>query len=111
MSWAVTRTRLPARRTLPSRMLVTRSASPMRTRSSALPLKAKEEVRAGTRRPGICARAFRISSERPSEKYALPGSSLRLRKGSTATEGGLEGAAGPGTAMAATERAGARKAR
>ena len=80
------RTLPPALRTLPSRRFATRSDAPIFATSCAWPLKAKEEVRAGTRRPGMPARALRISSERPSEKYSLLGSSLMFTKGKTATD-------------------------
>jgi len=68
-------------------MVATRSASAILATSCVFPLKKKEEVRAGTRRPGTWARAFRISSERPSEKYSFSGSPLMLTKGRTAMEG------------------------
>ena len=53
VGWAVTRTRLAARRTLPSRTFVTPSVSAILRMSSFLPLNANAEVRAITLRPGI----------------------------------------------------------
>jgi hypothetical protein len=58
MSWAVTRTRLSALRTLPSSTVATPSFWPMLRRSSALPLKDADEVRPATCSPSTCASAL-----------------------------------------------------
>ena len=50
-SWAVMRSRGPARRTVPSSTVVTSSFSPTTRRSSRRPLNAKQDVRAATRKP------------------------------------------------------------
>src|SRR5687767_14211777 len=86
INWAVTRIRSPARRTLPSRTLVTPSACAMRRTSSFLPLNENAEVRAITFRPSTCASALMISSARPSPKYSFSRSALRLANGSTAID-------------------------
>ena len=54
---AVTRMRLPALRTLPSRMFATPNVSAIRRMSVFCPLNAKAEVRAITLKPGTCASA------------------------------------------------------
>jgi hypothetical protein len=54
--------------------------------SSLLPARAKDEVRAATRRPSIRLSVPISSSVRPWLKYSSAGSRLRLAKGSTAME-------------------------
>ena len=75
----------------------------MACRSSFLPLKWKEEVRPATRSPFTRARAFRISSAMPSEKYSWSLAGLRSAKASTAMEGGPSGL-GASTGAVATRR-------
>ena len=88
ISWAVTRMRSPARRTLPSSTFVTPSASAMPRTSSFLPLNAKADVRAITLSPGIRVSSLMISSARPSLKYSFSLSALKLANGRTAIDGG-----------------------
>src|SRR2546421_10551472 len=61
--------------------------------SSVLPLKAKQDVRPGTRSPGTLASALISSSVIPSLKYSSFLSALMFTNGSTATD--LAGAAPP----------------
>ncbi len=86
MSCAVTRTRLPALRTLPSRTYITSRISAIRRMSSCFPLNANADVRAMTFNPGVCASRLMISSARPSPKYSFSGSALRFVKDSTAID-------------------------
>ncbi len=86
-SWVVMRIWSPDLRTLPSRMVATRSFWPISPTSSFFPLKAKADVRAATRRPETLERRFKSSSERPSEKYSCSLSELMLTSGSTAMDG------------------------
>src|SRR6266404_5988210 len=60
--------------------------------SAGLPLKKKADVRDATRRPPALQSASVSSSARPSAKYSLAGSALRLRNGRTAMEGVVMGA-------------------
>ena len=86
MSCAVMRMCSPSSRTLPSSTARTLSARAILRMSSFLPLNAKEEVRAATRKFEALERSFRSSSEMPSLKYSFFGSPLMFRKGSTAIE-------------------------
>ena len=86
MSCAVTRRRAPARRTLPSRTLVTFNRSPMMRTSSPFPLNAKALVRAATRSEGSFASALMISSLIPSLMYSFSGSVLMFANARTAIE-------------------------
>ena len=67
-SCAVTRTREPARRTLPSRMVATSSRAPASRTSSPMRPTANADVRAITRRPEIRVSASMISSASPSHR-------------------------------------------
>ncbi len=67
-SRAVTRTRSPALRTLPSRRVVTPSARLISRVSIALPLNWNDELRAATRRPEMPPKALSSSSAIPSQK-------------------------------------------
>ena len=89
MSCAVTRSRVPARRTLPARTVATLSFSPTSRTSASLPLKAKAEVRAATRRPSTLLSALISSSVMPSEKYSFSRSALMFTNGSTAIDVGV----------------------
>src|SRR5262249_54437620 len=85
------------------------SAAPILRTSSALPLKAKEEVRAATVSAGTWASMSSSVSERPSEKYSLSLSALMLTKGSTAIDAvpacaGALGAAAAGAGAGAFRR-------
>src|SRR4029453_14017319 len=64
----MTRTRVPALRTLPSSTWRTSSRRAMSVTSSDLPLNENDELRAATRRPSICPSALMISSEMASER-------------------------------------------
>jgi len=89
------RSRFPALRTLPSSTVDTLS----RTATSAIgidfPLKANDELRDDTCKPGTCTSALMISSVIPSLKYSLSGSAAMVTKGSTAIDfsAGAAGAA------------------
>ena len=85
MSWAVTRSRFPARRTLPSSTAVTLSRRPISRTSTSRPLKANAEVREATRRPSTRVSALISSSVMPSLKNSFSGSALMLTNGRTAT--------------------------
>src|SRR5438093_1089182 len=86
MSWAVTRSLVSARRTLPSRTVRTCSFSPIVRMFCVAPLKANEDVREATRSEPTALNACTISSVMPSLKYSLSGSALMFRNGSTAIE-------------------------
>ena len=117
MSWAVTRSVVSARRTLPSKTVRTRSFSPIARMSSLAPLNANADVRDATRSEGMELNAFRISSAMPSQKYPFSGSALRFTNGNTAIECSGAGAVwarmgvgsatvtGPGVLSAATNSA------
>ena len=94
-SWAVMRTRLPSRCTLPSSTCATRSRRATSLTGRLWPLNAKAELRAGTSTPGSWPTALRISSLIPSLKYSLAVSRLRLVNGSTATDSAASVADGP----------------
>ena len=98
MSWAVTRSLVSARRTLPSRTVRTRSCSPIVRMSCVAPLNANDEVRDATRSEATPESAFTISSVMPSLKYSLSGSALRFTNGNTAIEFAATAAAGTGVA-------------
>ena len=70
MSCAVIRTRLPALRMLPSRMVATLSFCATVGMSTLVPLKLNAEVRDATRRPRILESTLSNSSARPSVKYS-----------------------------------------
>ena len=105
MSCAVTRSRPPACRTLPSRTDRTPSFSPIARTSSALSLNANEDVRAATRSASTFVSAWMISSLRPSLRYSLSFSWLRFRNGSTAIDGPPSGARAAGGAATARDTA------
>ena len=63
ISCALTRTRLPERRTLPSSTVATSSFSPTVRRSSRRPLNAKQDVRAATRGALVAVARARYSWE------------------------------------------------
>src|SRR5436190_4709633 len=71
ISCAVTRTRRPARRTLPWRTVATPSVRPIVASGSFFPLYEKAEARAATRNPDTCVSALMMSSVMPSLKYSL----------------------------------------
>ncbi len=64
------RTRSPPLRTLPARMELTPSCSPIACGSASDPLNVNVEVRPATRNCGIVARRFINSSVMPSLKYS-----------------------------------------
>ncbi len=80
------RTRLPDRRTEPSRIVRTLSCSPICRSGTFCPLYENDDVRPATLSSRTCARAVRISSVMPSAKYSFSGSALRLSNGSTAID-------------------------
>ena len=84
VSWAVIRSRFPARRTVPSSTALTLSRAPSVRTSSRAPLKANTEVRDATCSPSTLVSAVISSSVIPSLKYSLSGSALTLTNGSTA---------------------------
>ena len=86
MSWAVTRSVVSARRTLPSRTALTCSLSAIARMSCVAPLNANDEVRDATRSERTALNALMISSVIPSLKYSFSGSALMFRNGSTAIE-------------------------
>ena len=88
MSWAVIRRRLPALRTLPSRIVATSRSLPISRTCRSFPLCAKEDVLAATRSPSSRVNALINSSAMPSPKYSWSPSGLMSVKGSTAMEGG-----------------------
>ena len=79
--------RLPAFRTLPSRMWSTLSVLPISANSTSFPRKKNDDVRPATFRPGMLASTLMISSASPSLKYSFSLSALMLANGSTATDG------------------------
>src|SRR5215510_10404608 len=87
MSWPLMRNRLPALRTLPSRMYRTPSSRPTWRTSTALPLYVKLELRAITNSDLKRDSAVMMSSTIPSVKYSCSGSPLMFWKGRTAIEG------------------------
>ena len=87
MSCAVTRTRVPDFRTLPSSTVATFNLSAIVGISTVRPLKLNAEVREATRSPGIFARMFSNSSLSPSAKYSLSGSRPMFTKAKTAIDG------------------------
>src|SRR6478672_2225810 len=82
------RSMLPDLRTLPSSTLATLSAFAIVATSTDLSLNENDDVRAITRNCGTCPSMLSSSSDSPSEKYACPGSGLRLTNGNTAIECG-----------------------
>ena len=80
------RTRSPDLRILPSSTAATFSFCATVARSTSLPLKKNAEVRAATRKPGVRASAFKISSEMPSLKYSFSAFPLMFTNGSTAMD-------------------------
>src|SRR6056297_125569 len=104
MSWAVMRTRSPARRTLPSSTVLTPSVAATSGMPTDFPLKMNDEVREATRNCGSLTSRFRISSAMPSLKYSFSLSPLMFMKGSTAMDfrlsAGFTCAAGAGGAGA-----------
>ncbi len=107
MSCALIRTRLPALRTLPSRIVATLSFCAIVGMSTFAPLKLNAEVRDATRKPRIFDSTFSNSSARPSAKYSFALSSLVLTKGRTAIDGlssmpGMGGFAGGGVDCGST---------
>ena len=82
-----TRSRSPARRTLPSRTAPTPSRSPIARTSAPEARNWNEEVREATRTPRMRARAAISSSARPSQKYSWSRAGLRSANGRTAIEG------------------------
>jgi hypothetical protein len=74
VSSAVTRTRSPARRTVPLSTELTSSAFPTSGALAFWPLKRAAEFRPASRSPGTRASAVVSSSAMPSEKYVLAAS-------------------------------------
>ena len=72
------RTRSPARRTLPSRIVATPSSAAISRRGFWVPLYRITEVREMTFRSRIFASWVRMSSVIPSAKKAFSGSGLRF---------------------------------
>ena len=89
MSCATIRTRSPARRTLPSSSVATSSLAPISRRLCSRFLNGITEVREMTLRERIFESWAITSSVMPSAKNSFSGSALRLRNGSTATDGSL----------------------
>ena len=81
------RTRLPARRTLPSSKVATSSVAPISRRLWSRPLNFITEPRPITRSERILESWAITSSVIPSAKNSFSGSALRLWKGRTATDG------------------------
>jgi len=104
MSWAAIRTRLPARRTLPSSTDATPRSSAISRTLFVVSLYRMTDVRLITLSPSTGASTVRISSVIPSLKYSFSGSALRLAKGRTAIE---RGADSPPADDAAGRRSGA----
>jgi len=92
-NWAVMTTLSPDRLTLPARMCASLSVSAITWIERPWPLNANDDVRAGTRRSGICASALSSSSVIPSEKYSLSVSPLMFSNGMTATDRSIEAVA------------------
>ena len=90
-SSAVTRRDGPARRTVPVTRCVTPSSRARVGVSKVLPLSAIAELREMTRSAETRARSEITSSVRPSLKYSLSGSGLRLTKGRTTIVGAPRG--------------------
>ncbi|GBF30976.1 hypothetical protein MnTg04_00928 [bacterium MnTg04] len=86
INWAVMRTLGPDCLTLPSSTWATPSCSPISLRSLFSPLNWNDDVRPATLSPGILARTFSNSSDRPSEKYSLSIFPLMLTNGNTAID-------------------------
>ena len=84
MSWALTRTRLPNRRAVPSRICATPNATPISRRFREPLLNCCTEVRLITFRSATLARFERMSSCTPAAKYSFSLSSLKFSKGKTA---------------------------
>src|SRR5215471_7222757 len=84
------RNRLPERRTLPSRTVLTFKARPISLTLVPVPLNEKAEVRAATLKSLILASEFKSSSDNPSQKYSLSGSLLTFTKGKTAIDDSLD---------------------
>ena len=95
MSCATMRTRLPARRTLPSSSVAAPSCSPISRRLRSRFLNCITDVREITLIERTFDRCAITSSVIPSAKNSLSGSALRLRNGRTATDARPGGAAGP----------------
>ena len=89
MSCATIRTRLPARRTLPSSSVATSSVTPISRRVCSRFLNRMTEPREITRSERILESCAIVSSVIPSAKNSFSGSVLRLRNGRTATDGSL----------------------
>jgi len=100
-SCATIRTRLPARRTLPSRSVATSSAAPISRGLRSPFLKAITELREITLSERIFESWMMTSSVIPSAKYSFSGSGLRFTNGSTAIDGVRAGAATGVTSAAA----------
>ena len=83
-SWAVIRSRFPARRTVPSSTAETPSRAPRCRTSSRRPLSANTDVREATLSPSTLPSAWISSSVMPSLRYSFSGSPLALTNGSTA---------------------------
>jgi hypothetical protein len=82
-SCAETRTRSPARLTLPSSTAPTLSRCPTSRASTSFPLNVNADPRETTRRPSTRPSAVISSSVMPSLKYSFSGSALTLTNGST----------------------------
>ena len=87
MSCDTIRTRLPARRTLPSSSVATSSAAPISRRLWSRALNRMTEPRPITLSERIFESWAITSSVIPSAKNSFSGSALRFWKGSTATDG------------------------
>ena len=108
ISWPVTRTLLPARRTLPSSTYATPSSAAIWRRVFVVLRYCITEVRDTTWSSRTSARLVRMSSWIPSEKNTLSFSSLMLLNGSTARDFGLMAGTGAAPAgLASTTGAGA----
>ena len=84
MSWALTRTRLPTRRAVPSKICATPSAAPISRTFREPLLNCWTEVRLITFKSATLARLERTSSCTPAAKYSFSLSSLKFSKGKTA---------------------------
>ena len=90
----ITRSRLPAARTLPSSTVPRSASMPIRRTSSSVVLNRKAELSATTRKPGTPISALMISSAIPWQKNSRFFSGVMSTKGSTAMEGQSAGCAG-----------------
>ena len=109
-SWAATRTRSPALRTLPSSTARTESSRATSRLSTARSLNWKDPERDATRNPRTPASALMISSAAPSQKYPWSRPGLMSANASTATDGSEAAASRVGDGEAIARSASASRA-